>query len=296
MTNFEAPTQCRLCNRRSGVSTAGFRQIYRQLGAPSLELPWWECRSCSGWFVYPVPTPEIIVRNCAKAFYNDPARATEIAAGKESVQRRLLAQMSKRTSPGPLLDFGCSFGEFLIPAQEAGWTACGFDPNEVAVQQASRKGFDVRGGWVLEEAGFPEKHFSAITVNDSFCFAWHPYDTLRFFNRLLQPGGVLAMRVTNKRFVLGVARALSSARSRNVRLSKILQGQFHAISIHRLASILLATGFERVTMEPWASSVSWQGMGVKTKASYVAAQLVYRMSFGNANLSPGVLLFAKKAR
>jgi hypothetical protein len=107
---------------------------------------------------------------------------------------------------------------------------------------------------------------------------------------------VLAMRVTNKRFVLGVTRALSSTDFRNVRLSKILQGQFHSFSVHRLASILSAMGFDRVKMEPWAPSISWRGMGLRTKVAYALPQLIYRLTFGKWNLSPGVLIFAQKAR
>ncbi|MGQ0810218.1 MAG: class I SAM-dependent methyltransferase [Nitrospiraceae bacterium] len=297
MTDLLTPDRCRLCNKTAGISSAEFRQIYRQLGTLPIYPTWWECRSCRGWFVYPVPTPDVILRNCAKAAYNDPVRATQIAQAKESVQKRILMQLSKWTTPGTLLDFGCSFGEFLILACEVGWTPSGFDPNEIAVQDARMKGFDVRAGWELQEAGFPEKNFAAITANDSFCFAWDPHETLQLFYRLLQPGGVLAMRLSNKRFVLGVTRALLPGRSeRDARLSRILQGQFHTISIERIAAILFEIGFERVKIEPWAPTISWRGMSVGTRLAYLLPQLIYRLTFAKVNVSPGVLLFAQKLR
>jgi SAM-dependent methyltransferase len=181
-------------------------------------------------------------------------------------------------------------------AHEAGWSPSGFDPHEPAVEAVSRKGFDVRAGWELHEARFPEKNFSAITAVDSFCYAWHPYETLQAFYRLLEPGGVLAMRISNKRTVAGVIRALSPAGStRDRRVSRILQDQFHAVSVERLVSILHRLGFERISIEPWAPTISWRAMGMTSRLAYVIPQIVYILSLGKVNLSPGVLLFAQKA-
>jgi SAM-dependent methyltransferase len=261
----------------------------------TLYLPWWSCRQCKGWFVYPVPTREEIIRNCSRATYNDPARAADIAKAKESLQERILAQASEWRRPGPLLDFGCSFGEFLIAAHGAGWIPSGFDPNEEAVKQGTKKGFDVRPGWELQAAGFPEKNFAAITAIDSFCFAWNPNDTLQLFYRLLEPGGVLAMRLSNKRTVAGVVRALTPAGPmRDRRVSRVLQGQFHSIAVKPLASILRRIGFERVEVDPWAPSISWRGMSSAARLAYLPPQVLYAVSCGRVNLSPGILLFAQK--
>ena len=296
MSVIHTPEQCRICNRAGVVTPGRFRQIYRQLGRDPIHLTWWECRSCRGWFVHPVPTPDNILRNCARAVWNDPNRAIEIARAKESVQKRILLQLSAWTKPGPLLDFGCSFGEFLVLARQAGWIPCGFDPNDIAVKTATDKGFDVRGGWLLEEAGFPDKHFAAVTAIDSFCFTWDPYATLQLFFRLLQPGGVLTMRLTNKRVVLGLARALSrSGPDRDERLSRILQGQFHSIAIESLVSILRGMGFDRIEVDSQATTAPWRTLSASTRLAYGLARVGSLLSLYKVNFSPGVLLFAQKA-
>lgn len=288
--------QCPLCDQATGVGPAGFRQIYRQAGAESVLLSWWECRACRGWFAYPMPTPVQIDRHCRTAVYNRPAQAVELSQAKSSLQHRILARLSDRTSPGPLLDFGCSFGEFMAQAAHAGWTPSGFDPNDEAVKIASAKGWDTRCGWVLDEAGFPEKHFAAVTAIDSFCFAWHPYDTLRTFHRLLQPGGVLAMRLTNKRAVLGLARALSgSDTARDTRLSRILKGQFHGISMGSLVTILSRIGFDQIRIEPQAATAPWHMLSSSTRLAYGLAQVVSCLTLRRIIISPGVLLFARRA-
>jgi len=296
MNETISPAQCQLCDSCSGIVPAEFHQVYRQKDSAPILLDWWECCNCRGWFVYPVPTPQAILRNCGTAAYNDPNRVTEIGQAKEAVHKRILEQLSKWTKPGALLDFGCNFGHFLVMARDAGWTACGFEPGGFAAEAARIKGFDVSCGWSLEEAGFPEGHFAAITANDSFYYAWNPNATLRIFQHLLKPEGVLAMRLTNKRFILGLVRAFSTSSSRrDAQLSRILQGQFHSISIGQFTPILRCVGFDRIHVGPGAVTALWCDLSRRAQAAYLAAQLAYVLTLSKVNISPGVLLFARKA-
>ena len=120
---------------------------------------------------------------------------------------------------------------------------------------------------------------------------------VRLFYRLLEPGGVLALRLSNKRAVAGVVRALSPAGpTRDRRVSRILQGQFHSIAVKNLAGILGGVGFERVEIDSWAPSISWRGMSVSARLAYLSPQILNAVTFGTVNWSPGVLLFAQKPR
>lgn len=259
------PDRCRLCHNTGRIASAGFRQIYRQIGRESIYLKWWECGSCSGWFVWPVPTPAHIESHCNRANYNNLSQARAISQGKDMLQRRILSQLAGWTKHGPLLDIGCSFGRFLLVARAEGWTPSGFEPYGPAANAAAQKGFDVRCEWVLEKADFPDKHFAAVTAIDSFYYTWDPYETLQLFFRLLQPGGVLTMRLTNKRVVLGLARALSrSGPERDERLSGILQGQFHSIAIESLVSILRSVGFDRIEVDSQAMMAPWRTLPAST--------------------------------
>jgi SAM-dependent methyltransferase len=290
------PDRCLLCGVTGRIRSAGFQQGYKQVGRDPLSLSWWECGACSGWFVNPVPTPIEIERHCNRCNYNDPAQAQAISQGKDLLHRRILSQLASWTRPGPLLDIGCSFGEFLLVAQEEGWTPSGFEPYGLAAKSAAQKGFDVRREWVLEKAGFPDKHFAAVTAIDSFCFTWDPYETLQLFFRLLQPGGVLTMRLTNKRVVLGLARALSrSGPDRDERLSRILKGQFHSIAIESLISILRGMGFDRIEVDSQAMTAPWRTLSASTRLAYGLARVGSLLSPYKVNFSPGVLLFAQKA-
>lgn len=247
--------------------------------------------------MYPVPTPETITRHCARAVWNDPNRRKEIAQDKRPLQNRIFSVMRERTRPGPLLDYGCSFGDFMAVAREVGWLPSGFEPNELASSIAAARGFDVRSMWRIHEAGFPDNHFVAITAVDSFYYTWYPYETLRELFRLLRPGGVLAMRLTNKRVVLGAVRALTrQGRQRDERISRILQGQFHSIVPDRLADILRGIGFERITIETGAMPAPWSTLPVSTRLAYGLSKCVQEVTHSKINLSPGILVFAQKDR
>jgi SAM-dependent methyltransferase len=296
MTKTSPPTACCLCGSNDGIISARFRQIYSQKDSSPVLLDWWECCVCRAWFVYPIPSVDIINRHLAMVDYNDPAAVTRIAKAKEPLQRRILKELPSWTEPGELLDFGCNYGQFLGMAREAGWKPSGFEPFLTAAETAKAGGFDVRSKWSLYEAGFTEPSFSAITAVDVFCLVWNPIATLRTMHRILKPGGVLAMRLTNKRFVLGITRAFSTPGSAlDSRISRILLGQFHSIGIESLIQIVRSLGFDRIVVQPHATAAPWSGLSWRTRGAYLAADLVYVLSFATVNLSPGILFFAQKA-
>ena len=289
------PESCPLCGARERIRHAGFRQLYAQAMAQPVPLDWWECRACAGWFVHPTPCPEAIRRNWQLSAYNDPEHEISIAWGKAAVQDRVLTRLSRWTQPGSLLDFGSNFGQFLLKAEAAGWTPYGFDACQTAVEAARAKGFEVRYGWSPQDAGFADGSFAAITAIDVFYYVWHPRAALETFHRLLRPGGVLAMRLSNKRLVMGLARALSTAGPRrDARMSRLLQSQFHSIGLGALTRILRQAGFTDVTIEPGAATAPGSSLSWKTRLVYRLAGALYLASLTKINLSPGVLLFARR--
>src|SRR3712207_7905813 len=90
-----------------------------------------------------------------------------------------------------------------------------------------------------------------LSLHDALPIFWYPFRTLEAFHRILKPGGVLAMRLTNKRFILGLARAFSAAgptRDRSEEHTSELQSRQYLVCRLLLekknntnASILLAT-------------------------------------------------------
>ncbi len=180
-------------------------------------------------------------------------------------------------------------------AQMDGWNVVGYEPNPLLVEVARNRGLDVRQAWDLEESGLQIQRFQAITAIDVFYYSWHPYRDLTAFFQALCPGGVLAMRISNKRLVLGIVRrVLAGGERRDRKLSNLLQGQFHSIALNRLCRVLEGIGYVDVRTCPGAATARFWKMGWRSRAAYLASDLIYFTSLGTMNLSPGVLLFARK--
>jgi hypothetical protein len=58
---------------------------------------------------------------------------------------------------------------------------------------------------------------------------------------------------------------------------------------------LRGIGFDRVLIEPHATTAPWRDSPWKTGIAYLVADVLYLTSLKRVNLSPGVLLFARKA-
>ena len=290
------PVFCLLCGSDRAPRPAGFSQRYLQAEGPPLAVSWWECSKCRGWFAYPVPSIEAIQRNWGSVAYADPHFQPTISEGKQHVIRRILAGMAKRVAPGKLLDVGCSTGLFMLAARKAGWTAFGFDPNIAAVEAAHQHGLDVRLGWSLDQGGYAAGEFDAITAIDVFYYSWNPLNDLRTFYRLLRPDGVLAMRISNKRLALGIARRLTPAGpARDARMSRLLQSQFHAISLGSLRRAMQTAGFDHIRFEPHASTAPFRAMSWTSRTAYLVADAIRLGTLGRVDLSPGVLVYAQKS-
>lgn len=286
---------CRLCDAAGTVRPAGFQQYYRQKHGNPAVISWWECRNCRGWFADPPPPPDVIRANWGVVAYADWRQDQQITEDKGDLSNRVLASIARRGSKGTLLDAGCAFGTFMAMAKAAGWDVAGYDPNPESVRIARDRGLDVREGWTVAECGFCSGKFDAITAIDSFYYSWWPYQDLREFARLLRPGGVLAMRVSNKRCFLGMVRAvLPGGRRRNAVLSRFLQGQFHTVGMRSLQRALEGVGFAQIYHLPHATTAPLRSCRWSTRIAYGVADAVRYATFNQFDLSPGVLLFARK--
>ena len=97
-----------------------------------------------------------------------------------------------------LLDVGCSSGAFLRSACNAGFRAEGVEPSADAAGTARMAGLTVFTGY-LEQAGFPDAAFDAITLIEIVEHLRDPLALLRECARILKPGGVVLVTTPNAR-------------------------------------------------------------------------------------------------
>jgi SAM-dependent methyltransferase len=289
--------RCPLCDAAGSHASMRFRQRYEQAGGEPAWLTWSACFQCGGWFAQPMPTREQIARHWQRVDYADPGHADVIGDRKVPLFSRVLEGLERRVRPARLLDIGCNFGRFLTLAQARGWTPLGFEPNDDAARRCRAGGFDVRSGWELHECGFADEDFTAVTVVDVFCCSLHPFDDLVAYRRLLRPGGVLAMRLTNKHAMIRAVDSLVPGASRRNRLiSKLLLGQFHSASPGTVRRWLAKAGFVEISIEGRAMACPWSEARWRSRLAYGGTDVLRALTLGAVNLSPGILVFARKPR
>ncbi len=90
---------------------------------------------------------------------------------------------------GEVLDVGCGGGVFLDRARSLGWRVLGVEPDPRAVDVARRvRGLEVRQG-TLEEQGFADGRFDAVTSSHVIEHVHDPLAFLRECGRIAKSGG-----------------------------------------------------------------------------------------------------------
>ena len=103
-----------------------------------------------------------------------------------------------------LLDVGCSYGAFIDTARQHGWDVYGVDIAKKACSYAANeRQLNVYCGTV-EEAQFPDEHFSVVTLWDVIEHLDRPLDTLNEVNRILAPGGLVVIFTINQKSLINV--------------------------------------------------------------------------------------------
>lgn len=88
-----------------------------------------------------------------------------------------------------LLDLGCGDGSFLALMRDAGWHVTGIDPDAKAARTAQERfGLTVIVG-SLQDAGFPNQSFDAVTLSHVIEHVHDPVALLSECRRVLKPGG-----------------------------------------------------------------------------------------------------------
>jgi len=152
------------------------------------------CTSCQFIYLNPRPTNESLF-----SFYQHylPEGESSIESWQRMMQpvfKRAANLIQHHKGSGRLLDVGAGFGFFLAEMRGRGW--------EVTGVEISRKGMDyardVLGLTVhpgpLEEVGFPENYFDAVT---GFYVIEHLPNPMTFLiecYRIIKPGGLLLLR------------------------------------------------------------------------------------------------------
>lgn len=112
---------------------------------------------------------------------------------KRAIKNKVKLINSYHKNRGALLDVGCGTGDFLVEAQNQGWKATGYEPNEAAKKLTNSKNVSTIDDLVSLSAN----SFDVITL-------WHVLEHvpnleeyIKNLKKLLKPSGTLIVAVPN---------------------------------------------------------------------------------------------------
>ncbi len=159
-----------------------------------------KCRKCGLVFINPRPKQEAVLEGYANA---SGAEYVSQADGRVETFRSAVRLLEEKAFPGGkpakprVLDVGSAAGFFLKAAKDAGWDACGIEPNKWMVNWGNKQyGLRMQPG-TLEGAGFEKNYFDIVTLWDVLEHVADPKKTLLQVNGVLKKGGVVAVNFPN---------------------------------------------------------------------------------------------------
>ncbi|MEW6600118.1 MAG: class I SAM-dependent methyltransferase [Nitrospirota bacterium] len=156
------------------------------------------CRSCGLVFTNPriasVQKKDEVVYS--KAYFQQKSRMTEkmINARKKTYQREIDA-LRKYVSGGRVLDVGCGMGVFLDAFGDE-WEKYGCDVSSYALDIAGGKNIRIYHG-EFEKLDFEQNFFDVVYFRASLHHTYSPGKCLEKAYRILKPGGVAAVCMSN---------------------------------------------------------------------------------------------------
>jgi len=199
MTDRHEGGACNLCG--------GTRldHLFDEQPAPGFRFSVRKCPSCGLIATIPAPSQEFL-----SELYSEQSYQLKTVSGSYCLDEhvsaadheRMLEAVGRVTGGRRLLDVGCGRGLFVKAALEKGWDAYGVEPSpyagRIACDELSHR---VCNGF-LEDSGFEDSSFDAVTLWYVLEHVRDPKGTIEFCSRLLKPRGILFIAVPNARYIL----------------------------------------------------------------------------------------------
>ena len=157
----------------------------------------YRCPTCTVRYVYPQPTPAELEAIYSAEYFERGNKYVLASPGGVDPNRlneeNKLRHITAIKPRGRLLDVGCATGGFLAVAHEAGFDVQGVEiSGDASARTREQFGVDVFTG-VLADARFPDEQFDVVTMWDVIEHVSDPRAHFIEANRILKPGGVLAL-------------------------------------------------------------------------------------------------------
>lgn len=150
---------------------------------------------------------------------------------------------------GLLLEVGCGNGEMLKKMQQLGWIVEGIDFDSAAVDNARKKGLNIRLGGLIEQ-NLPENSFDAIVMKHVIEHVPNPTAVLAECLRILKPNGKLIIQTPN---INGIGHWLFKNNWRGLEPPRHL----HIFNKKSISNIATQAGFKKINVFTSANAAAF---------------------------------------
>lgn len=262
------------------------------------------CLQCN--IIYINPRPHVTVE---KIFYEDRYFELEDPAHWNEKRRPFFLHAAKTiekfTVGRRLLDIGCGGGYFMDTMQERGWTTVGTEISKGGLKLCRQKGLNVHEGELSTLQAAPGS-FDCITLWNVLDQLPDPKKYLELSHRLLAKGGILAVRVSNVSFHMGLHSLWEGCKksglvSRNEKSPTVFHLTMFSPTTLKMVMEKLGFKIERMAnapMDPQPHAVSriWGPLIARSLAAacYGMSECGRILSFGTYLTGPSLLAVARK--
>jgi len=197
---------------------------------------------------------------------------------------------------GRILDIGCSIGVFLNLFQHTAWERFGVELSPTAADYAIQNyGIQVHKG-LLASAVYPDSFFDQATLIDTLYYLDDPLADFSEINRIVKPGGVLAIEIAGQAYMLwrnyGLVSWLLDRRWSRASTDSSYLFWFNPQGLERL---LTKTGFEIIDwyVIPSPQHTNWL-INVATGFHFGLTSLLAKLSYRTLTWAPKYLCLARR--
>jgi SAM-dependent methyltransferase len=270
---------CKICGQ---ITIKWGNGTYYLEDGKRFSVPFYYCRNCNT-FIRQVDEKSVLSHLKA-------ASHTDIKNEERFFKMRIeffkyLFSLVKRHSDSLTnwLDFGCSYGHLLAYLKGKSIECFGIEITKEV------RGFAQNKGLLIFESldDLPEeKKFDVVSLIDSMYFSLEPDKLIQSIYSRIQQNGLIVIRITNRNWLAKARRILF-----NGNLGLALGDATISYSKKSISYLLERNGFKILKT---TSIEKGKSLELKVNIFYFLTAVLYTLSFGLINISPGIIVLAKK--
>ncbi len=248
------------------------------------EGTFFRCRRCD--LIGRTRPREEMPRYYEERYFEEQAQ-DQLSGERNHLYEHILDRIEADLKSGRLLDVGCGCGFLMEAARKRGWQVVGIDPSEKSVQFARSLTGESACKTTLDDFE-TDGRFRVVTLVNVLDHSLHPWNDLRRVRQLMEPDGLVFIRVPNGRLHFLLLRWLQSIGAESSAHRFLVFHEF-VMTPRFIRRLLSESGFKEIRIGNAAPT----GTGFLKKIIRFMATLLAALSGNRILLAPSLEITAR---